>query len=150
MPRMPKTPVMGAAFMVVGFALLLAACSGNSADPAAVLVDYQDARNSGDVDAVMAFYAEDAVVKDHPLGGDGIANGVDEIRSLEARVPMLQGSTGGIEFTDMVVSGNTVTFNHKFFNASGGCFGGLGGKVTVEDGKITLYDWGPQDPSQCG
>jgi hypothetical protein len=49
-----------------------------------------------------------------------------------------------------VVSGSTVTFNHKFFIADGSCFGGLGGEVTVEDDKITLYDWGPQDPSQCG
>ncbi len=36
----------------------------------------------------------------------------------------------------MVVSGNTVTFINKFFNADGGCFGGLGGQVTVDDGKI--------------
>jgi len=150
MSGLSKTPGMAATFVVIGFALLLAACSGNDADPAAVLADYEDARNSGDVDAVMAFYAEDAVVKDHPRDGDAIANGVDEIRALEAQVPGIQGSAGGIEFTDLVVSGNTVTFNHKFFNASGGCFGGLGGEVTVKDGKITLYDWGPQDPSQCG
>jgi len=148
--RLCKTPGMRATVVVIGFALLLGACSGNDADPASVLADYEDARNSGDVDAAMAFYAENAIVKDHPLDGDGIANGVDEIRSLEAQVPGIQGSTGGIEFTDMVVSGNTVTFNHKFFNASGDCFGGLGGEVIAEDGKITLYDWGPQDPSQCG
>jgi ketosteroid isomerase-like protein len=141
---------MSATFVVIGFALLLGACSGNEADPAGVLADYQEARNSGDVDAVLAFYAEDAVVKDHPRDDDGIANGVDEIRSLEAPVPEIQGSAGGIEFTDMVVSGDTVTFNHKFFIADGACFGGLGGQITVEDGKITLYDWGPEDPSQCG
>jgi len=103
----------------IGFALLLGACGWNNADPAAVLADYKDARNSGDVDAVIGFYAEDAVVKNHPRDGDAIADGVDEIRVLEGQVPGIQGSTGGIEFTDMVVSGNTVTFNHKFFNTSG-------------------------------
>lgn len=89
------------------------------------------------------------MVKDHPRDTDGIANGVDEIRLLEAEVPGIQGSTGGIEFIDIVVSGNTVTFNHKFFSADGDCFGGLGGQVTVVDGKITLYDWGRQANSVC-
>ena len=131
------------------FALLLGACGSNDADPSAVLADYQDTRNSGNVDALMAFYATDAAVRDHPLDGDGIAKGVDEIRFLEAQVPGIQGSAGGIEFVDLVVSGSTVTFNHRFFNAEGDCFGGIRGQLTVEDGKITLYDWGPEDPTQC-
>lgn len=118
-------------------------------DPAAVLADYQEARNSGDVDAVMAFYVEDAVVEDHPLGGDGVATGVLEIRGLEAQVPGIQGSTGGIEYTDIVVSGNTVTFNTKFLNSGGNCFGAAGIVVTVEEGKITSWVYGPGDPSQC-
>jgi ketosteroid isomerase-like protein len=135
--------------MMVASVLLLGACGGDDADPAAVLAEYEDARNSGDVDAHMAFYAEDAVVENHPLDSDGVANGVLEIRGFEGQVPGIQGSTGGIEFTDIVASGDTVTFNHKFFNATGACFGGVGDEVTVEDGKITRYVWGPDDPSQC-
>ena len=136
---------------VLSAALILAACGSDDADPAAVIADYQEARNSGDVDAVMAFYAEDAVVESHPLDADEVATGVPEIRILEARVPGIQGSTGGIEFTDLVVSGNTVTFKETFFNEEGDCFSGAGNEVTVEDDKITLYIWGQEeDPSLCG
>jgi hypothetical protein len=45
---------MGAIFVVIGFAMLLGACGGSDADPAEVLADYEKARNSGDVDAVIA------------------------------------------------------------------------------------------------
>ncbi len=130
-------------------ALFLGACGGNDSNPTAVLTDYQDARNALDVDAVMALYADDAVLRDHPLDNDGIATGVAEIRVVEAKVPGSQGPTGRIEFIDTTVSGNTVTFNHRFMNNSGDCFGGAGDQVTVEDGRITLYDWGVDDPSQC-
>ncbi len=140
---------MRRAFVATISAVLILGACGGDATPDEVLVDLQNVRNSGDVDAVMALYAEDAVVRDHPLDADGIATGVDEIRFLEAQVPGIQGSTGGIEFRDMTVSGSTVTFNTKFLNAEGDCFGGMGHQVTVEDGKITLADWGPDDPSQC-
>lgn len=138
--------------MVISVVLMLGACGGDDSDPAAVLANYENTRNSGDVDAVMAFYAEDAVVENHPLdSGDGVATGVVEIRALEAQVPGIQGSTGGIEFTEMVVSGNTVTFKETFFNAGGACFSGAGNEVTVEDDKITLFVWGEEaDPSLCG
>ena len=137
--------------MVISVVVMLGACGGDEADPAAVLSGYQEARNSGDVDAVMAFYAEDAVVENHPLDSDGVANGTLEIRGLEARVPGIQGSTGGIEFTDLVVSGNTVTFKETFYNEDGDCFSGAGNEVTVEDDKITLFVWGEEeDPSLCG
>ena len=57
----------------------------------------------------------------------------------------------------MVVSGNTVTFNTRFFygadgTASGGsdgCAGGKDSQATVEDGKFTLVVWGPESPLQC-
>jgi ketosteroid isomerase-like protein len=125
-------------------------CSSSSEeDLESVLRAFETARNAGDVDVVMEFYAQDAVVKDGPLDEDAIANGNDEIRSMEAQVSGIQGSTGGIEFLDMTVSGNTATFNHKFLNADGGCFGGTGDQVTIEDGEITLYEWGPDDPGQC-
>ena len=136
--------------IVMALVLTAVGCSSTSNDdPESVLRAYEAARNSGDVDAVIEFYAEDAVVKDSPVGEGGIANGKDEIRSIEAQIPEIQGSTGGIEFLDMTVSGNTVTFNHKFLTADGDCFGGTGDQVTIEDDKITLYDWGTDDPSQC-
>ncbi len=146
---------MRRAFVATISAVLILGACGGDATPDEVLVDLQNVRNSGDVDAVMALYAEDAVVENHPLDApldaDEVATGVDEIRSLEAQVPGIQGSTGGIEFTDLVVSGNTVTFKSTFFNEEGDCFSGAGNEVTVEDGKITLFVWGQEeDPSLCG
>lgn len=134
---------------LASLALVVAACGGDASDPAAVLADYEEARNSGDVDAVMALYAEDAVVRSHPLNEDE-ATGVAEIRVLEEQVPGIQGSTGGIEFVDLVVSGNVVTFDEVFHNAQGDCFSGGGNQVTVEDGKITLFVWGTEDTDLCG
>ena len=90
---------------------LIAAACGGEASPDEVLTDLADTRNSGDVDGVMEFYAEDAVYENHPLDDDGVATGTAEIRALEEQVPGIQGSGDGIEIIDMVVSGNTVTFD---------------------------------------
>ena len=120
-------------------------------DPASALAAYGEARNAGDVDVAVAFYAEDAVVTGHPLDEDGVATGIDEIRALEEQIPAAQGSGDGIEFVDVEVSGSTVTFNSRFFyGANGshaimgaGCSGRIGDTATFEDGKIVLYEWGP-------
>lgn len=112
--------------------------------PDEVLVDYFDARNSGDLDAMMVFYAEDVVVKDHPLDTRDDTADRNEIRQIEQTIVVLQGSDAVMEAHDMVVSGNTVTYNSTFVNADGVCFGRAGNQVTVEDGKITLYQWGSE------
>lgn len=143
---------------VTSLALIMAACGGE-ATPDEVLVDYFTARNSGDLDAIMVFYAEDVVVIDHPLDtndgfpaitdtADGVAD-IGEIRDIEQWIAQRQGSDAVMEPRDMVVSGSTVTFNHKEINHLGNCFGRAGNQVTVEDGKITLHQWGSKDSSQC-
>ena len=137
--------------------LVVAACGSSDDDPAAVLADYAEARNSGDVDTVVALYADDAVVRDHVLDDDGVATGVDEIRALEEQIPAVQGSGDGIELVDMEVSGNTVLFSSRFFfgadgiraRSGAGCAGSVGHTATVEDGKITLVDWGLGSSSLC-
>ena len=126
--------------------------------PEEVLADYTAAINSGDIDGAMEFYAEDAVVENHPLDDDGVATGTAEIRALEEQVPAIQGSGDGIELIDQAVSGNTVTFNEMFFwrrtaGADSGvipaCESSTDNQVTVEDGKITLYVWGPDSEILC-
>lgn len=141
----------------IAIVLVAAGCSTSSDeptatssdDPAAVLEDYQNTRNSGDVEGVLALYAQDAVVLDHPLDTDGTATGVEEIRELEKNVPGVQRDEDAIEFIDIEVSGNVATFNHKFFNSSGGCTGYTGNTVTVENGEITQYDWGQRFDEMC-
>jgi hypothetical protein len=142
-----KFPLLTA--IVMALVLTAVGCSSSSEDPESVLRAHEAARNSGDVDAVMALYAEDAVVEDHPLDSDEVATGVAEIRRYELQFPAAIDPTGGIEYTELEVSDNTVTFNHKFVNTDGDCFGGTGDQVTVENDKITLYNWGTDDPSQC-
>jgi acetyl esterase/lipase len=104
-------------------------------------------RNTGDLDAQLALYADDAVVTGHPLDDDGSATGVDAIRQLED----FQGEFPGTvtEYVDLGVSGDTVTFDHRFFTAEGECFGAVGNEVTVVDGKITRYVWGVLDDGIC-
>ena len=125
--------------------LVVSACGGGDANPGEVPQDYQDARNSGDVDALISLYTEDAMVTGHPLDDDGIAQGVEEIRILEQEVPSIQRSEDATEFVDIQVSGSSVTFGQRFFPANGGCLGSSGHEVTVEDGKITYYSWGTVD-----
>jgi hypothetical protein len=88
-------------------------------------------------------------VKGHPLDANDVATGIDEIRVLQEQIPSRQGSAAGIEYLDIVASGSTATFSHAFYSSGGGCSGGIDNTVTVEDGKIVLYDWGTADPSQC-
>jgi hypothetical protein len=119
-------------------------------DPAADLAAYEDARNAEDVDALIALYANDAVVIGHPLDEDGLAEGVDEIRTLESHVPAIHGANGFTEYGEIEVSGNTATFKQKLVNNEGDCFSSSGNETTVADDKITLYQWGDDEDDQCG
>ncbi len=130
-------------------ALILGACGGDDSDPAAVLADYLEVWNAEDGEAVMVFYAEDAVIEGHPEDTDGLATGKSEILLLELRMQTNQGSTGRLEFTNMVVSGNTVTFDDIFHNGDGDCFSSTGDEVTVEGDKITLYVFGDIGADLC-
>ena len=147
--------------VVVGLAVVLLNQGDDTpaadASPEEVLADYAAARNSGDVDGVMEFYAEDAVVENHPLDDDGIATGTAEIRVLEEQVPGHQGSGDGVEYIDILVSGNRVTFDYMFFSRPAGadlsvipsCLGATDNQVTVEDGKITVFVYGPESETLC-
>ncbi|MEM7284901.1 MAG: nuclear transport factor 2 family protein [Actinomycetota bacterium] len=109
-------------------------------DPASVLRAYEEASNTRDIDAIMAFYDDDAVVLDGPF--DALARGHDEIREGERFSVGLYDADRGIEFRNLVVDGNTVTFDHVFRNFEGVCYSGEGHEVTVIGDKIVLYDWG--------
>ncbi len=133
----------------ISLALILGACGGDDSDPATVLADYLEVWNAEDGEAVMVFYAEDAVIEGHPEDTDGLATGKSEILPIEQRMQIHQGSTGRLEFTNMVVSGNTVTFDDIFHNGDGDCFSSSSDKVTVADDKITLWVWGGPSAGLC-
>ena len=141
---MPRISLLGAlAFVVV----VSPACSESGGGPADVLEAYVDAYNARDLDGVVALFAEDAVVTDHPLAGSGsVTTGVDEIRDLEHRDMVLSAATNAYEMTNVETSGDTVSFGHIIRHQDGGCFAGTGHTLTVEDAKIVSWDWGTPQP----
>jgi ketosteroid isomerase-like protein len=140
--------------MVVALTLTAMGCSSDSDDaaddPAAVVADYLEVFNAEDAEAVMVFYAEDAVIEGHPdESSDGLATSTSEILAIETAMNRHQGSTGTMEFINMEVSGDTVTFDNIFHNGDGDCFSSTGDKVTVADDKITLFVFGDLDADLC-
>jgi ketosteroid isomerase-like protein len=147
-----------AVVLVVGAAVLLASGDGNdsspaavpaSSDPAAVVADYLEAWHSEDAEGVVVFYTEDAVIENHPADLDGLATGKSEILGIETQMNRNQGSTGTMEYLNMEVSGDTVTFDNIFINGSGQCFSITGSVLTVEGDKIALVVWGDTPGGLC-
>ena len=134
---------------VISLALILGACGGDSSDPAAVVNEYLEVWNAEDGEAVMVFYAEDAVVENHPNVDGATATGKSEILAIETSMNGFQGSTGTMEYINMEVSGNTVTFDNIFINGSGECFSSAGSVYTIENDLITLLVWGDIDADLC-
>jgi ketosteroid isomerase-like protein len=133
------------------FALVVAACSdddsdsADDSDPAAVLTDYLEVWNAEDAEAVMVFYSDDAVIEGHPADTDELATGKSEILVIETGMQVFQGATGTMEYINMEVSGDTVTFDSIFHNAQGECFSSNGSVATMKDDLITLIVWGGGD-----
>ncbi len=133
--------------VVIAVGFVVAGCSSSS-DPAAVVADYLEVWNAEDGEAVMVFYTEDAVIEGHP-NGDGLATGKSEILAIETSMNGFQGSTGTMEYLNMEVSGDTVTFDNIFINGSGQCFSSTGSVMTFEDDKIALIVWGNPEGGLC-
>ena len=76
------------------------------------------------------------------------------IRDLLSRVAVLEALSDEVrgnatEYLNMRVDGNRVSFDTRFFNDSGDCFGTSGSEVTIQGHKIALYDCGEGDDSLC-
>jgi len=134
---------------VISLALILGACGGDDSDPASVITEYLEVWNSENGEAVMVFYAEDAVVENHPNVDGATATGKTEILAIERSMDGFQGSNGTMEYINMEVSGNTVTFDNIFINGSGECFSSTGSVYTIENDLITLLVWGELDAGLC-
>lgn len=135
--------------VVIAIGFVVAGCSSSSDDPAAVLADYLEVWNSEDADAVMVFYTDDAVIENHPADPVGLATGKSEILVIETSLDRNQGSTGTMQYLNMEVSGDTVTFDNIFRNGSGECFSATGSMVTIENGLIALVVWSDTASGLC-
>ncbi len=109
--------------------------SSGDSDPAEVVQGYVAAYNAQDIDAVMAFFAEDAVIiegAERFEGGEAIRAG--ELDKFEVHAP------GGDAYSisNLVVTNNTVTWDHLFKGTAHTCVG-TGDEAVVEDGRIVLW-----------
>jgi hypothetical protein len=106
------------------------------ASPEEVLDEFVVAYNAKDLDAVMALFADSAVVTGEPLDRDPPMEGIDEIRDVYAR-DMEQMES--IELTDLETAGHAATFVHIWRSAGGACYAGTN-RVVVEGGEIIRWD----------
>ena len=116
----PLTPLLTAA-------LVLAACSdgdgsGSSGDldPAEVVEGYVSAYNAQDIDRVMTFFADDAVIIEGAEGIEGAAAiRAGELAKFEVHAP------GGEAYSisNLVVTGDTATWDHVFEGTAHTCVG---------------------------
>jgi len=122
--------------------LVLAGCSGDDGsgssgalDPAEVVEGYVAAYNAQDIDRVMTFFADDAVIvegAERIEGAEAIRAG--ELAKFEVHAP------GGEAYSvsNLVVTGDTVTWDHLFQGTAHTCVG-TGDEAVVEDGKIVMW-----------
>ncbi len=123
--------------VVVAVALAAAGCSSNSGEPADVIHAYVAAYNSGDLDAVVAVFADDASITGHPSNSGGRL-GQEFVRALH-----FQDLTYGNGYTvsNVETSGNTVTWDSVWGNGIG-CVEGH--TSVVEGDKIVSWVWGTE------
>ncbi|CAG0943245.1 hypothetical protein ANRL1_01259 [Anaerolineae bacterium] len=82
-------------------------------DPMAVIKSLSDALNAGNVDAVMAFFADDATQTQTPppAGTSGVRTGKEQIRGFFAG--MIAGKFSG-ELSNLKVTGDKITYTSTF------------------------------------
>jgi ketosteroid isomerase-like protein len=107
-------------------------------DPEALVRSLYEALNTGDIDAALAFYADDAV---ESLGDFGTFSGKEELRS-SFEVEVARNATWELE--NFQVEGDSVTFTNRYTNnnlrALGVTLEGIE-VITIQDGKITTDTW---------
>lgn len=153
--RATRSPIRGAfllgVFIVVGMVNLTACGDDDSgqADPGAALDAYADGVNARSVDDVMAAFAEDARLIDHPLN-PGELNGKAEVRrGVTQSVTFARVDPDPYSISDVVVDGDTVSWSYVWINDEGQEFCAAGNEIDVNDeGLIVELRWG-NEPGEC-
>lgn len=138
--------------VIVVTALLLGACGDDDSrqsvgsDPAEVIEEYRLAYNSGDIETVMALFAEESVITGHPLASH--QSGLDEIREIQVQDIALASTEDAYAISNVQVSGDVVTWDHVWTRRDGSeaCVEGHG--AVIEGGKIVSWTW-PDTDFQC-
>lgn len=140
-----KTYLVAITMLAVLLALPLALYA-QEPDLAAVVTAAYEAWNAGDVDAYVAFVADDAVVD---IPGFGTYTGLEEIRAwMEGLLPL----NPQMEFEILQVEGDTVTLRSSYTDDD---FRALGivlearETIVVQDGKVVSDLWIATDESMA-
>jgi len=140
---MSHTDLLGKKLLITmtAFAVMLAlplAVCAQETDPVAVVTAMYEALNTGDIDAFLALYAEDAIIEIVPFGAH---TGHEEIRTWAEGLMELNAE---MELEILQVDGNVVTakswYSDDDWRAMGIVLEAME-ELTVEDGKITVDTW---------
>jgi hypothetical protein len=118
--------------------------SGDDSDAAAVIEAYVAAYNSGDIDAVVAVFSEDAVITQ----GSETSTGLTEIETLQIDDMSSAAEADAYSITNVETDGDTVTWDHVWTNDAGVDWCAEGQSAVVTDGKIVTWTW-PLDTNPC-
>ncbi len=129
---------MRAVASITVIVLIVAACGSSDDDPAAVLADYAAAYNAGDIDAVMVLFSEESVITGVPFFESA---GLTAIRAVQVQDINAAAEEDAYSFSNVEVSGNTVTWDQVWVNKAGEGFCLEGQSVVIKDGKILSWTW---------
>lgn len=107
-----KTHLIATTILVLALALPVALYAQET-DPAAVITAFYEAFNAGDIDAFVAFYADDAVQAIEPSPPFGTYVGHDEIRAWAEGYMAVNGQ---MEFEILQVEGDTITVKSRYWD----------------------------------
>ena len=102
------------------------------ADPTAVVQSFYKAYNDGDVEAALAFIADDIKCRGHCY-----LNGKEAFRSF---IEGDMNSGAQIEISDLRVSPDNVVFNYKLYKSGSLSATGVDAVMQIKDGKIILFE----------
>ena len=104
------------------------------------------AYNTPDIDAVMALFSAESEVTFHPLAAS--AAGVDAIRELQISDIEHAAAEGAYKFSNVVVSGSAVTWDHVWVDRQGNERCGYGNETVIENGRVLSWAFAP-GPYDC-
>jgi len=150
-PRVSRLSRPGVVFaLIVLGALGLASCGDDDAgDPEAALNAYADGINANSVDDVMAAFAEDSLLIDHPLNPGQLSGKAAVRRGVADTVTSSRVDPDPYSISDVGVDGDTVSWSYVWVNDEGQEFCAAGNEIDVNDeGLIVELRWG-DDPGEC-
>ena len=139
-----------AVLLLVGIVLAGCGDSDESSDDARAALDaWVDGINAHSVDDVMAAFADDSRLIDHPLNPGELSGKTEIRRGVAETVGNARRDPDAYSVSDVVVVGDTVSWSYVWIRDTGEEFCAEGNELDVnDDGLIVELRWG-EDPGDC-